>query len=70
MKNFEMANADDPQGIVRAAQKSVLTCLQQILADTKIAEPKIPGLTWEQLDYLIEHLKKKEPTIITQEHEL
>lgn len=69
MKNFEMAHAEDTEGLIRATQRAILTSMQQVIADMK-KDIKAPGLTWEQIEYFLEEFKKKEPTILKQEHEL
>lgn len=67
MTNFEVANIEKPEEIIMAAQKSVIKAIQKVVAEVK-AETKNPGLTWEQIDYLLEGFKNKQPKIITQEY--
>jgi hypothetical protein len=69
-KHFEMASSDDPRGMIMATQRSVIMMLKGILRNVRANTPqKIPGLTWEQLDYLLDEAAKKEPEIIFQEHD-
>lgn len=66
--NYEMANADDPHSIIEAATKSVLNSMQMVLHDLeKITNG--PGLTWLQLDAMIEVFKNKKPTVVFQDKE-
>lgn len=68
MKNFEMANADDPDEIIKATQAAVMTALIGLIAGLK-KDMGGQGPTWESLEYLLEEFAKKKPTIIKQEHE-
>ena len=71
MKHFEVANADDPEELIKAAQRAVISSMKRVLADFKNdVNMKAPGLTWEQLEYFLDEFAKKEPEIIKQEHEL
>ena len=63
--DFEMANAGDTRGIIKAAQISVLKSMKDVIEHMK-TEVGGPGLTWVQLDFLIEEFKKKEPTVVEQ----
>lgn len=67
--NFEMARSDNPTEIILAAQRSFVRMLKDIVADVK-KDSAAPGLTWDQLDYLLDHAAKKEPTIILQSEEM
>lgn len=64
--NWEMADGNDPEAIITATQNAVLTMMQNIIRGMK-EDYKTPGLTWEQLDYFFDEMKKKKPTVITQE---
>lgn len=68
MKNFEMANADNPEEMIMATQRSIIKCAKEVLGNIR-KDTKAPGLTWEQLDYFLDQLANKKPTIIHQEHE-
>ncbi len=68
MKNFEMAMADDPEAIIKATQSAVLTSMRLVLKSMR-EDVGGPGLTWDQIEMIIDMFKKKEPTIIKQEHE-
>lgn len=68
-KNFEMAATDDPEAIILATQRSVLQCLQDVIAGLKI-DIKAPGLAWDQIDELLKMMKDKKPEIFTQESEM
>lgn len=63
--NFEMANHDDVPGIIAATQRSVCTAMKNIVKDLQV-ETKAPGMTWEQIYFLIDGMEKKQPTIINQ----
>ena len=66
MKDFEMADVNDPADIIRASQASVLAALKDFIENIKKDIPG-PGLTWTQIDLIIDEFKKKEPTIIYQD---
>lgn len=66
--NFEMANADDPEGIIVATQRSVLAGLQGLFKGLQ-EDIGGPGMTWEQIDLVLTKFKEKKPQIITQERE-
>lgn len=68
IENFEMSESDKPEDVVAAAQRSFVTMLKQIINHCK-AElcAGQAGLTWAQLDYLVEEAAKKQPKIIVQE---
>lgn len=65
MKHFEMANGDNPEEIILATQRSVMTALKNVVINIR-KDTKQPGLTWEQLDYLFDSFEKKQPEIIIQ----
>ena len=67
--NYEMANSDNPEEIILATQRSFVKALKGIIADVK-ETTKQPGLTWEQIDYLLTSFGEKKPTVITQEKEM
>lgn len=69
MKNFEMAETGDTRGIIGATQRSLISAIKDLVSDLK-KETKAPGLTWDQLDYLLEGFRNKEVTLIEQEHEV
>ncbi len=66
---FEMAYAEDTEEVIKATQRAVVSAMQKVIADMK-GDIKAPGLTWEQIEYFLEEFKKKEPTVIHQEHEV
>lgn len=67
-KTVEMAYSDDPTSMIRAGQKAIIGLVQGIVRDLK-AESKAPGMTWEQIEYVLELAMKKNPTVIQQEEE-
>jgi hypothetical protein len=66
---FEMANADDPKDIISASQRSVVKLLRDIISEVKESSGQ-PGLTWSQIDYLLDMAEKKEPTVVFQKGEM
>lgn len=70
LKNFEMANADDPEEIIWAAQRSIIKAMKEILADAKKETNAPPGLTWEQINYFLDMMMDKKPEIIRQTMEI
>lgn len=68
---FEVADSSDPRAMFNAAKLATLNLLSQIIANIKSEyEKSAPGMTWEQIEYLIQETKKKEPTIVRQEYEV
>lgn len=69
---FEMANSDDPKAIIKASQRSILKAMKDVIhgiRDSKEGKNR-PGLTWAQIDYLIEGFEKKDAEIFYQEEPL
>lgn len=66
--SFEMANADDPKGIIEATQRSIMASMRGVIEGVKNACGG-PGMTWSQIDYLLKGFEDKQPVVITQEHE-
>lgn len=70
MKNFEMANSDNPEEIILATQRSLVDSMREVLKDLKADKSKLgkqPGLTWEQIDYFLLSYRDKTPRVIFQE---
>lgn len=63
---FEMADANDPNDIIRAAQRSIVTAIEDVILGVKRQAPGRPGLTWDEIAYLLKEMKNKEPKIIHQ----
>lgn len=71
VKHYEMANSEDPRSMIMASQRALVAMIKQVIADVrKDIDPRIPGLTWEQINHTLDYAAAKEPTIISQEHEL
>lgn len=68
-KHIEMAMADKPEEIVLATQRAFVAMLREIIQDIK-KHSQQPGLTWEQIEYLLEHTSKKTPEIWQQDGEM
>ena len=66
--NYEMSS-DDPKDIAEAVQRGFIKMLRDT-ADAVRKETKVPGLTWEQIDYLFKAVENNKPQIIVQEREL
>lgn len=67
MKNFEMANSDDPKEIIMASQRSIIRAMKDVVNGLREETMKgLPGMTWEQIEYLLDSFEKKEPEIIIQ----
>lgn len=70
MKNFEMADSEKPEEIILATQRSLVNAMLDVLKDLKADKEKLgkqPGLTWEQIEYLLTSFREKPPTIVRQE---
>lgn len=69
--NFEMANADDPEGIIMATQRSMTVAMINVIEEIeKDQSIKTPGLTWSQLKEFIKSFGDKKPTIVVQKGEM
>ncbi len=66
--SFEMADASKPEEIIKATQASVIKAIQEVITGLK-EEVKAPGLTWEQIEYILQGFADKQPTIIKQDRE-
>lgn len=60
---WEMADEGDTEGLVLATQRSFARMVRDILADLK-AKSTSPGMTWEQIEFLITHAAEKKPQIV------
>lgn len=65
--NFQMANADNPEELIVAAQKALVASMRDVFSKMKKDIHPVPGLTWDQLEYFLNEFEKKKPTIVTQE---
>lgn len=61
--SFEMANALDPNEIIAATQRALIDAIIKLVADTQKTYPGVPGLTWDQLNFLLMRYREKPPTI-------
>lgn len=68
--NYEMANADDPEQIILATQRSLINALLDVLKDVKKSALDRPGMTWDEIEYLLSKFKEKPPKVIFQKGEL
>lgn len=66
MKNFEVANSGDDEGLIKASQKALISAMREVIGGLR-GDTKAPGLTWEQIDFILDGFEKKEPTIIRQD---
>lgn len=73
-KHFEVAHADDPEGLIMACQRSIIAAMRQVIEglkeDFKEGKKSPPGLTWEQIDYLLEGFKNKKAEVFYQSDEM
>lgn len=67
--NFEMVKGNSPEDIVRATQKALIISMKQFVKELQ-EEIKQPGLTWDQVNYLLESFEKKQPVIFEQAEEM
>lgn len=67
--NFEMAKGNSSEDIVRATQKALIISMKQFVKELQ-EEIKQPGLTWDQVNYLLESFEKKQPVIFEQAEEM
>lgn len=69
MRNiFASAESDDPEALIRATQQAIIGAMRDVIADLRIKVGE-PGLTWSQLDLIIEEFSKKEPLVFEQMEE-
>lgn len=64
---FEMVDSGDPEELVLAVQKALFEALQDSLNRLKNEMDGRPGLTWEQLEFIIDTFKARNPVIIRQD---
>ena len=62
---WEMAEAGDTEGLVLATQRSFSRMIRDIVADLR-SKTKSPGMTWEQIDFLLSEAAEKKPKIVHQ----
>lgn len=62
---YEMAQADNPEEIVKAAQFAIIEAMRDVFKQMK-RDIKNPGLTWDQIDDCLLMFKEKKPTVIIQ----
>jgi len=67
--NFEMAKGNSPEDIAKATQRALISSMRDIFKLMK-AEIMQPGLTWEQIEYILVQFEKKKPAIFEQEEEM
>lgn len=69
--DFEMAHADDPEGIIKATQRSMATAMIGVVKSLR-DDPtvKMPGMTWDVLIEFIQKFSEKEATVIMQNDEM
>lgn len=68
--NFEMAHSDKPEEIILATQRSLVDAMRGVIKDLEADKKKLgkqPGLTWEQIDYVLLSFREKTPKVIFQE---
>lgn len=63
-----MAHADNPTEIIKSTQMALIASMRDILGHIK-KDTGAPGITWDQLEFLLKQFEQKEPTIIYQEHD-
>lgn len=66
---YEMANANDPLDIIKATQLSVVNAIIDLVAELE-KETNQPGLTWEQLNYMLVVFRDKQPEVFMQKDEM
>lgn len=69
---FEMAHSEKPEEIILATQRSLVQAMRDVVNDLKADKKKLgkqPGLTWEQIDYLLVSFRDKTPQVIFQERD-
>lgn len=64
-----MCDPAKPEEVIEATQKAIFYNMMGLIEDLK---KKIggPGLTWEQLDFLIINLRDKKPIVVHQKGEM
>lgn len=67
--NYEMAHADNPEEIIMATQRSLLSSMRDVIGHIK-KDLKTQGLTWDQIEYMIKGFENKKPKIVMQKEEI
>lgn len=57
------AFSDDARGIIKAAQQAISEATLDVVQALK-KETQAQGMTWDQIEYLLNEMKKKEPQVI------
>lgn len=67
--NYQMASANNPQEIIEATQHGLVDAMRSVIKSmkTESALSKQPGLTWEQIDYMLVQFRDKKPHVVIQE---
>lgn len=66
----EVAKAGDPASIADAGHKASVALFRSLMSEFKSVCPGSPGLSWAQIDLILDHMEKKVPKIIEQEREI
>lgn len=66
MHSFRMAHADKPDEIIEATKQAVIDELIRLVSDLR-NDIKQPGLTWDQINSILEQFRKARHRIHFQE---
>lgn len=64
-----MASEDNPEQIILATQRALCDAMLGVIDDLRVSH-KAPGLTWDQIEFMIKGYRDKMPEIVRQEHDL
>lgn len=68
---FEIGEVGNTRSIAGACQRALISAIKGVVDACRKETPDIPGLTWEQIHYLLDSFEKKEVSIleVNGEHE-
>lgn len=70
MKNFTMAESDSINDVANASKLAFIAAMKDVINEIKNDQPQAKGLTWSQIDFLLNLFETKQPTIIEQKEEM
>lgn len=66
--SWGVANADNPEQIIRATQESLIDGMIGFINGLK-KDLNQPGLTWEQIEYVLKKWRDKKPQVFQHSEE-
>ena len=66
---YKSADMNNPDELIRATHSAVICAIRNVVMSTKedTKDKKVGGLTWEQIEYLLDNFESRSPKIIYQD---